>query len=282
MRKLALFLVASLTAATQLHAQLDFSTVTTGSQGAFGSGTWYQDRYAPGVFQNTTWQSRNDVLQIGIREADNMAGRGGAFSGAFYSTQGRKFDLGATNSARFFMSAELWVDNSWADAANGFRRTDMWGVGGDCVNTNVNSGCITAYPIIGFTNRSTDDLAFKGFRYYDNGVWVNTSAAVNYGAWNSLAIELDVGSDLFTFYVNGTSVGTSAGAGTLFMDAAIMQAYNFSNDFSSTIGANNPNGLEYNAYWANTSVVPEPSTYALMALGLAGLVAIKRRRQRSE
>jgi len=35
----------------------------------------------------------------------------------------------------------------------------------------------------------------------------------------------------------------------------------------------------YNAYWSNaTSVIPEPSTYALMATGLVGLVGLARRR----
>ncbi len=276
-------MVATLTVSTTAQAQLNFNAplVTSPTQGAFDNGTWYTDRFAPGVFQNTSWQSRNDVLQIGIRESGNRANRGPGFNTDFYATQGRKFDLASTNSGRFFLSADLWVDQSWQNSANGFRRTDMWGVGSSGTqNTNVNTGSITMYPIIGFTNRTSDNLAFSGFRFWNGGGWTNTTAAVNYGGWNTLGIEL--AGNTFSYFVNGDLVGTIGANGTLFMDAAIMQAFNFSNDFAS-LGTNT--STQYDAYWANptnVNVVPEPSTFALMAAGIGMLAAVSRRRRQMQ
>lgn len=279
----AMAALSTLLAAPAAEAQLNFNApiVTSPTQGLYNGGTWYTDRYAPAAFENTTWQSRNDVLRIGIDESGNKANRGGAFSADFYATQGRKYDLGQFNTGRFFLSADLWVDQSWQNSDNGFRRTDMWGVGSTCNDANTNPGCVTAYPIIGFTNQTADDLAFSGFRYWNGAGWTNTAAGVNYNGWNTLGIELDVGANLFNYFVNGTMVGSFNANGTLFMDAAIMQAFNFGQDFSNTLGNNT--STAYSAYWANStniSTVPEPSTSALMAAGLGMfLAAVSRRRK---
>jgi len=51
-------------------------------------GGWVVDRYAPDSFNNVgTFEGRNNVLGLGISEADGFGNRGGQNS-TFYATQG--------------------------------------------------------------------------------------------------------------------------------------------------------------------------------------------------
>ena len=230
-------------------------------------GVWYTDRYAPSSFGTVgSFQGRSNVLQIGIANADGLTSRPGPFQSQFYNTQGRKFDIGA--SGPFTLSADLWVDESWRSTANGLRRTDMWGTAFD------NANQVSAYPITGFTNASGVGV----FRGYDvnSAQFINFNAPVLYGAWNSFQVAFDGSS--FSYLVNGVfqaSVGAGSTAG---IGNVIMQAYNFEASFAGFNAQTN----NYDARWSNaTTTVPEPSTYALMAAGLAGLFAVQRRRRQS-
>ncbi|WP_411280563.1 PEP-CTERM sorting domain-containing protein [Gemmatimonas sp.] len=259
----AMIAVAASTVGAQ-EAMPSFSGIVTSSTQA--SGVWYTDRFAPSSFATIgSFQGRTDVLQIGISNADGLANRPTPFQSMFYNTQGRKFDIGATGP--FTLSADLWVDESWRSADNGLRRTDMWGTAFD------NANQVAAYPITGFTNVGGTGM----FRGYDvnTGLFINFNAPVLYGAWNSFRVAFDGTS--FSYLVNGVFQASVGAGNTAGLGNVIMQAYNFDDSFSGFDAQKN----NYNARWSNTTTVPEPSTYVLMAAGLAGLVAVQRRRRRA-
>lgn len=231
---------------------------------------WTTDRYEPATFTNVgTFAGKNNVLGIGISEADNLALRPGGFASTFYNTQGRQYIVsGGMGSS---LTADLYIPESWANEANGTRRTDMWGVANDGTS-------VTGYPIIGFTNWG----GTPRFRTWDGtSGWVDLTTPVAYGQWTTLQILLT--NTQFEYRVNGSLEHFSPLDGSTGFGAVIMQGYNFGDPALANAITGGGKG-SYTAYWANTggqSPVPEPATYGMMGLGLAAIGLISRRRMKT-
>jgi len=241
-----------------------------------GIGSFYTDRYDPASFLVNAGivQGRSNVLQIGINSTTDASARPAGQQGTFYNTQGRKLDVNQTGSWTF--QSDLFVESGWSSPSSGLVRTDLWATqcNGICIpNSEVN---VTDYPIIGFTNQG---LAGARFRGWDRTAgWTDFTGAVNFGAWNTLTMSYDDTLNQFSYSVNGTNFRSFLGNGTSTIVGNVMyQAYNWNDQ---TLGFQMGNA-DYTANWSNTpgTVVPEPSTYAMMGLGLAGLGAVVRRRK---
>ncbi len=249
--------------------------------GAPGGG-WNTDRFDAAVFTDIgTYQSRNNVLEIGITAAENVANRGNAsgqgyLKGSFYNTQGKLRAI--TGGAGDTLSADLYIPAAWSNASNGNVRTDMWGIMVDSAAptpappaTRTND-----YPIIGFTNY---DGAAR-LRAYDSndGIWTNFSAPINYDAWNALSIKFTGTS--FEYSVNGSLVYTDTDLSTAAPSKfgyTIMQAYNFGDPSLPSVTST----ADYSVHWSNVSAVPEPEAYVLALSGLmmVGVFGGARRRK---
>lgn len=246
-------LIAALAAAalaTGAHAQTnDFNDVgdTAGAT---------VDRYAPATFQSgVAYAGHAGTLEEGTAVADGANNRPGAYSSAFYNTQGKAFalDAGVTNA-----SIELYLPSDWTQATDG-RYAGFWGVAYDATAT------LSAYPIIEAYRSGGVDM-FRGWDN-DSGSWLDMGAA-SYG-WNTLNIQLLTVSDQFLYTVNGGLSLLTAAGGSKTINSTILQVYNTTD------------GVSYNAHWDNLvgGAVPEPATWALMiaGFGLAG-AALRRKR----
>jgi hypothetical protein len=226
---------------------------------------WVTDRYEPASFSNVgVFQGRNDVLGIAISDAQSLANRPAGYQSAFYNTQGRQHAVsGGVGST---LSADLWIDASWEDAANGSVRTDMWGIMTD-------GAAVSEYPIIGFTNYGGS----ARLRFWDSevpGAWVDLATPINYGAWNAFSIEF-TGLSL-VYSVNGAVVGTDNTVnGSTGFTAVIMQAYNFGDP-----GITGATLVDYTAHWSNAQPgnVPDgAATAGLLGFALLALASLRRR-----
>ena len=234
----------------------DFSLVPAG---------WNMDRYDPASFSNVgTFQGRNNVLGISIDTTGDLANRPAGFQTTFYNTQGRQH--GVSGGAGSIISADLFVPSTWADARNGYVRTDMWGV------TSGPGG--PDYPIIGFSNFGTG----ARFRVWDSdlngglGDWVNLATPISYNSWNALSINFTGSS--YVYSVNGSTVFTDTQTHGDGFNAVIMEAYNFADP---SLGSPTPTTVPYTAYWANKSVPDAGATWALMSMGLIAVAGLRSR-----
>ncbi len=225
------------------------NAITLGSTQA--AGTWYTDRYAPAGFQSGVFFDGGNRLKQTISAADGANSRPGGYSGSFYNTQGRKYDLDAGTTS---MSIDLYIDASWA--TSGRRMAGIWGTAFDGANS------VSGYPIIEFMS----DGSTGGFRAYNttDGSWHSLGLPTGflYGTWATLDIQLVAGNWQYT--VGDTSWSVDA-EGSVSIGNVILQ------------GHNTTDGVDYDIYWDNFgTAVPAPGALAL--LGCAGLVGARRRR----
>jgi len=203
---------------------------------------WTIDRYEPAAFANVgTFQGHTNVLGISIDSTTGFAARPAPYQFTFYNTQGRKFAFSPTAGPGSTLSADLYIPASWANAANGNVRTDMWGTMVD------SSDVISNYSIIGFTNYG----GVPRLRVWDDVAWVDLATPIAYGTWVNFSITINADSSI-VYYVNGVAVYTDfATDNSAAFKEVIMQAYNFEDpDIAGAVLA------PYTAHWSNSVAVP--------------------------
>jgi len=192
-----------------------------------GPGVWYTDRYNPAGFTSAVFDG-DRRLKHSISAADCEPCRPGGFNSAFYSTQGRNFQLPAGTTSH---TIQLYVPSDWA--TSGKRMAGFWGVAYDAGNA------VSSYPILEFT-QSPDGSGQPRFRGWDNatGLWVDMGlpTGFTYDRWYTLSVKLVGGN--WVYQVGDLSLTTTAGTSTR-IGSTLLQGHN-------TVG-----GVSYDIYWDN-------------------------------
>lgn len=244
-------LVAALIAFPVLIGSAKAGTITFDNPGDTAGAT--VDRYAPAVFTSgVAFGGHAGTLQEGTSIAGGANNRPSGYSDSFYNTQGMAFSF-APNTNQ--ISVQLYVPGNLTTEG---RYAGFWGVGVDAGNA------VSAYPIIELDHMGGADI----WRTWNTtaGSWTILGTAIS--GWNTLGIKLLTGSDKFEYTVDGGLSALTDADGSTSIKSAILQVYNTTE------------GVAYDAHWDNlTSAVPEPSTWALMLVGLAGIGFVSYRRK---
>ena len=198
---------------------------------AAAADTWYPDRFAPFAFTNSVFMGDNR-LRHSI-DASACDGCRGGFNGAFYNTQGRKYDLGAGAN---FAEIDLYVPSDWATTNK--RMAGFWATAFNAANT------VSAFPIIEFTSDGNNPR----FRIWPNAagndfVNIGLPSGFVYNSWVNLQIRLLPSGEIL-FKVGDLTYQTTylAANASTYLGNVILQGHNTASP-----------GVTYDIYWDNMS-----------------------------
>jgi hypothetical protein len=165
----------------------------------------------------------------------------------FYDTHGMKLDIGQSN----YVSIDVFIDSAWIDSER---------YGGVWTQSFNASDEITGWPIVEFNGIS-------GVQAWDNGGWQAFTTNFITGEFNNF--KLQVTSNGVEYSLNDTVFYTDTVVDTQYFGNVFLNAKYEGNDFS----------VRYDNLVYGTVNVPEPSTFAILALGLLGLASRKFNKQ---
>ena len=186
-------------------AQAQIAEVPTGSI-SMDPADWQVDRADVATFTSTSWQGRDNVLQLSITPPANPA--------SFYNWQGyqQRVDVPAGDS---FMRGDIWIDPTWTSGTSeDYVRTGLWGsvLPEDTVSGGSYVDSQSVYPIISFTNEGgVGHLEVWDTTANDDTGWIsldNTSSLLNYSSWNTFDMRVLPESNSIEYYLNGEKIYT--------------------------------------------------------------------------
>lgn len=265
------------------------------TDGAANQTTWAVDRYRPAVFVNAgTVAGRENVLRLGVAEADGPGNRPAAQSSSFFNTQGRRLRLLDWTSRPYSLVGSTRIPAAWASSTGlaDSRRTDLWTV---LTDVGVQDVSRAVFGIIGFTNEGAPPAGYRQpaerahmppeympegggsgrYRVFDShaGGWQDLPAPVRYDTWSDFCVtytgstlEYRIGNELvytdntLTFTVGGV---TTAVAGVM---EIIMQAQNYG---QRPVPPGGIAGVTYDTNWSSLAAGPGDCSAVLIGSGHA-------------
>ena len=247
-----------LTAAIILQARAattnDFSSSTN---------SWWVDRYTPHTFTCVpSFQSRANVLQIGINPAESLLNRPEAYQFPFYDVQGLGISAMVSSNQQWAVYGSLWVPVGVADGSAAPFASELWARTGPPLDETFADYFMVGL-FLGDTNNPSNPnpvnptVSWRVWSDDLNGAWTYLPVAVHAG-WNDVGIYFD--NSVVYYYLNRELVYTET--------SATMANPDYAAQLSVVFLAAYNGGNAYTASWSNVGDTDAPGLILPVAVRL--------------